>query len=168
MDAFLILLGIILLFAGLAGCLIPGIPGPPLAYASMLLLHFTKKHDFSVSSLIIWGLITAIVTLMDYYIPIWGTKKFGGTRYGVWGSTIGLIIAVLILPFLGIIIGPFGLTGILLGPFAGAFIGELISGQNSDKALRSGLGSFIGFLAGTMIKLVVVILLGFVFFRELY
>ncbi|MFA5659597.1 MAG: DUF456 domain-containing protein [Oscillospiraceae bacterium] len=168
MDAFLIFSGIILLLVGLSGCLIPGIPGPPLAYLSLLCMHFTKQHSFDWLALTIWAVITIIVTVLDYYIPVWGTKKFGGTRYGVWGSTIGLIIAVLILPFLGIIIGPFGLTGILIGPFAGAVIGETVAGQSKERAIKAGIGSFIGFLAGTMMKLTVVFIIGFIFFRELY
>lgn len=168
MDGILIFAGIILLLVGLVGCLLPVIPGPPLAWLSLLLLHFHSKHSFEISTLVIWGIITAVVTVLDYYVPVWGTKKFGGTKYGVWGSTIGLIAGIFLLPMLGIVLGPFGLTGILLGPFAGAVIGEMIAGQSRENALRSGIGSFIGFVAGTFMKLVVVFFIGFVFFRELY
>jgi uncharacterized protein YqgC (DUF456 family) len=82
---------------------------------------------------------------LDYIIPAWGTKKFGGSRFGVWGSIIGLFAGLLFFP-------PFG---IIVGPFAGAVIGELVAGQNTESALRSGFGSFAGLLLGTLIKLTV-------------
>jgi uncharacterized protein YqgC (DUF456 family) len=84
--------------------------------------------------LAVWAVIVVIVAVLDYVVPIWGTKKFGGTRSGVRGSTIGLIIGVILLPMLGIVLGPFGLFGILGGPFIGAWIGEKYAGQNQDKA----------------------------------
>ncbi|MBO4381953.1 MAG: DUF456 domain-containing protein, partial [Bacteroidales bacterium] len=92
--------------------------------------------------------------VLDYVVPAWGTKRFGGTPAGTKGSTIGLLVSVFLLPFLGITIGPFGIVGILLGPFAGAYIGERINSVDDKLALRSAFGSFMGFMAGTFIKLV--------------
>ncbi|MBK7174880.1 MAG: DUF456 domain-containing protein [Bacteroidales bacterium] len=157
MDITLIIIGSILLLAGLAGCLLPVLPGPPLAYGSLLLLQFTEKEPFSVNFLVIWAIVTTIVVLADYYIPIWGTKRFGGTKGGTWGATIGLVLGLFLFP-------PFG---IIIGPFVGAYLGELINGQDNKLALRSAIGSFIGFLAGTMMKLGVVIIMGFYFIRAL-
>jgi len=97
-------------------------------------------------------MIAAVVTLFDYYIPIYGTKKFGGTTYGVWGCTIGLVA--------GLWLGP---IGIIIGPFAGAFIGEMIANNNSEKAFKAAMGSFIGFLAGTLLKLVVCLVMAYYF-----
>jgi uncharacterized protein YqgC (DUF456 family) len=89
-----------------------------------------------------------VVQILDYFVPIWGTKKFGGTKYGVWGSIIGLLVGLLFLPPLG----PFGIITILGGPFLGAYIGETMGGSDKKKSLRAAFGTFIGFLAGTFIK----------------
>jgi uncharacterized protein YqgC (DUF456 family) len=157
MDYVLIGLGILLMIAGILGCLLPFIPGPPLNYLGLLLLHFTSGYQFENKFIIVWGAITAVVYFLDMVIPVWGTKKFGGSRRGVWGSMIGLVAGFFFFPPLGIIIGP----------FAGAVIGELSSGKNSSEALKSGLGSFIGFLVGTLLKLIVSGMMTWHFFKEL-
>jgi hypothetical protein len=144
MDYILIFLGIVMMIAGLLGCMLPVLPGPPLSYIGILLLHFTEKHQFSSNFLIGWAAITIIVYLLDYLIPIWGTKRFGGSIRGIWGSIIGLLIGMFVFPPIGIIVGP----------FAGAVIGELSVGKQSKEAFRSGFGSFIGFLIGTLLKLI--------------
>jgi hypothetical protein len=114
--------------------------------------------------LTIWAVIVLIVAILDYVVPIWGTKQFGGTKAGVRGSTIGLIVGILLLPMLGVVLGPFGLFGILGGPFIGAWIGERYAGQSHDKALRAAIGSFIGFLAGTLMKVAVSLVLAVYYF----
>ena len=153
MDVLLIILAIILALVGIVGAIIPGLPGPPLGFAALLLLHFTKEFSYSDNFLIITGIIAAVITILDYYVPIWGTKKFGGTKAGVRGSIIGLVIGIFVLPIFGIVLGPFGLFGILLGPFIGALIGERMAGTNDKDAMRSAIGSFVGFVAGTLMKL---------------
>lgn len=154
MDWFLIILSFILILAGLIGCILPVLPGPPLSYIGLLLAHFTRFAGFDTTTLLLLALLAIIVQILDYIVPVWGTKKFGGTKYGTWGSIIGLIVGIFVLPILGLTIGPFGLIGILAGPFFGALIGETIGGQKSDKAMRAAMGSFIGFLTGTLMKLV--------------
>jgi uncharacterized protein len=154
MDFFLISLGILLAFIGIIGAIVPGLPGPPLSFISLILLHLTGNISYSESFLFSFGFLALAITLLDYWVPVYGTKKFGGSRAGVVGSTVGLIVAVFVLPFSGIIIGPFGLLGIILGPFAGAWIGETIAGTRGDLALKAAFGSFIGFLAGTLVKLI--------------
>jgi len=168
MDWLLILIGILLLLIGLLGAIIPGVPGPPLSFIALVLLQFTKDPPFSEDFLIIMGLIMLAVSVLDYIVPIYGTKKFGGSRSGVRGSTIGLIAGIIILPALGIVIGPFGLLGIILGPFIGAYIGEKMSGKDQDTALRSAFGSFIGFLAGTLMKLAYCVVAMIYFFTGLF
>lgn len=158
MDYILIGLGIVLVITGILGCILPVIPGPPLNYAALLLLHFTSKHQFSTKFLIVWAVITAAVYTLDYIIPVWGTKKFGGGKAGVWGSVIGLVAGLFFFP-------PFG---IIIGPFVGAIAGELLSGKNSETALKSGFGSFIGFLLGTLLKLIVSGMITWYFFKELF
>lgn len=143
MDLVLIGLGIILMITGIIGCVLPFLPGPPLNYIGLLLLHITERYQFSTEFLVFWAIITAIVYGLDLVIPVWGTKKFGGSKYGIWGSVIGLLAGFFFFPPLGIIIGP----------FAGAVIGELFAGKDSGAALKSGFGSFVGFITGTVLKI---------------
>lgn len=150
-DWLLLVLAIVLLIVGVIGGILPVLPGPPLSFIGMILLHYSKFADFSTEVLWVFGFIALGVQVLDYIVPAWGTKKFGGTKYGTWGSIIGLIFGVFILPSI-VVIGPFGLIGIIAGPFFGALVGEKIGGQNSDQAMRAAFGSFIGFLAGTLMK----------------
>ena len=157
MDYILIGLGIILMITGIFGCVLPLLPGPPLNYIGLLLLHFTTGYQFSTRFLVIWGIVTVVVYALDYVIPVWGTKKFGGSKRGVWGSMIGLIAGMFFFP-------PFG---IIIGPFAGAVIGELTAGKDSKAALKSGFGSFVGFLTGTILKLIASGMMTWYFAKEL-
>lgn len=138
---FLIVLGIICTILGLIGTFAPGLPGVPLSYAGLILLQLSNKVQFSIAFLIFWGVVTIAVSILDYYIPIWGTKKFGGSKYGIWGCFIGTIV--------GLFFGP---LGIIFGPFVGAVLGELLAGKNTKFALKAGFGSFIGFLAGNILR----------------
>ena len=154
MSTYLIIaIVIILVIVGVIGAIIPGIPGPPVSFVGFLLAWLLLDNDFSYWYIVVTGALAVIITVLDYYMPIYGTKKFHGTKSGQWGSTIGLIVSIFVLPWLGITIGPFGIVGMLLGPFFGAYIGELIA-KNRENAWRSAFGSFIGFLLGTFMKLV--------------
>jgi uncharacterized protein len=157
MDVFWLILGIVLVLAGLVGCLLPLLPGPPLTYAGLLVLQLREVSPFSTKFLLIWAAIVVVVTMLDYVIPIYGTKKFGGSNAGIWGCTLGLLA--------GFWLGPFG---IIIGPFVGAFIGEWIAVQNTDKALRAAVGSFLGFLTGTLLKLVVCGIMTYYFIVSLW
>jgi uncharacterized protein YqgC (DUF456 family) len=143
MDTLLLVIGIIIMLVGILGCFLPLLPGPPLCYVALLLQQLRTDVPFTAKFLWIWGGITVVVTALDYIIPIYGTRRFGGTKYGVWGCMIGLIA--------GFWMGP---LGIIIGPFAGAFVGEMVASKNSDHALRAAWGSFVGFLLGTVLKLV--------------
>lgn len=152
MNTVLIVIAILCAIIGIIGSIVPGLPGPPIAWVAMLLINFTSLEGFSTNMLVIFAVVAAIITVLDYVVPIWGTTKFGGTKAGAKGSTWGLVVSVIVLPLLGITPGPFGIVGILGGPFVGAYIGEMKAG-NRDNALRAAFGSFIGFLAGTFMKL---------------
>jgi len=158
MDYVLIALGILMMLSGLAGCILPVIPGPPLSYIGILMLHFTERYQFSTNFLILWAIITVVIYGLDYVIPAWGTKKFGGSKRGVWGSVIGLVIGFFFFP-------PFG---IIIGPFLGAVIGEITSGKDTGAALKSGFGSFVGFLTGTILKLIASGMMTWYFGKELF
>ncbi|WP_372776006.1 DUF456 domain-containing protein [Mangrovibacterium sp.] len=157
MDYVMIILGAILMIIGIAGAVLPVLPGPPISFLGLLLLHFTANYQFNTSFLILWGTIAIAVFLLDQVIPVWGTKQFGGSKFGVWGSLIGLLIGLIFL-------GP---LGILIGPFLGAVAGELIAGKRSPQALRSGIGSLLGFLAGTIVKLIVSGMMCWYFMKEI-
>lgn len=158
-TSILITIGIILLVVGLVSCVLPPLPGPPIAYIALLIGHFALKEYVDLPSwlLIVYAVITIIVLIIDNFIPIWGTKKFGGTKAGIRGSFIGLLI--------GVILSPFGGFSILVCPFLGAMIGELIAGQNFNVAIKSGIGSFIGFLLTSGIKIILVVMMCFHFVK---
>ena len=156
MDTFLIIIGAICLLIGILGCVLPVLPGVPLAYCGLLLLHATDKVQFSWQFLVIWAVVTVVVQVLDTVVPIWGTKKFGGSKMGVWGSTIGLLV--------GLFFGPWG---IVLGPFLGAVVFELIDGKNTRLALKAGWGSFVGLMTGTILKLICCGLMTYYFIAEL-
>jgi len=155
MDIFLIISGSLLMILGIAGCLLPVLPGPPLSYLGLLAIHLTSKIDFSSKFLISWGIIVILVSILDYVIPIWGTKFFGGSKYGVWGSMVGLLAGLFIPPI-----------GIIVGPFIGAVAGEMLAG-NKQNALKAGFGSFIGFIAGTVVKMLVSLIMLYYFIAAL-
>ncbi len=167
MDYILMISAIVVIVIGLIGDVLPGIPGTPVSYLALLLLHWTDKISYSPQFLFITGLICVAITVLDYVVPIWGTKKFGGTKAGVRGSTFGLIIGILVLPALGIVLGPFGLIGILGGPFVGAYVGEKMNGTPDNKAWRSAFGSFIGFIAGTFMKIAYTLIVGFYVIKDI-
>jgi len=160
MEALIITLGIITLIIGYVSCVLPPLPGPPLAFIALLLLHFLIE-PVNIPSWMLWtlGIISIIVTILDYFVAIWGTEKFGGSKAGIRGSFIGLIIGIFFLtPFLGPL-------SIIAGPFLGAVVGELISGNDPEIALKSGVGSFVGFLLGLGMKLIVTSIIAFQFFK---
>lgn len=144
MEYLLITLGIICLLVGLAGCVVPMIPGPPIAYLGMLCFHFTDMCHFSTMALVTWAVVVAVSVVLDYVIPIVGTKFFGGSKKGSWGCVIGT--------FIGIFAGP---VGIIAGPFIGALVGELVGNEPFGEALKAAIGSFLGFLCGTLMKIVI-------------
>ncbi|MCL2233151.1 MAG: DUF456 domain-containing protein [Treponema sp.] len=146
MDILLVVLAFVFLVAGLLGAIIPVIPGPPLSFAGLLVLQWSGHAGFTVAFLLLWAFIAAAVTILDYVLPSFMTKRFGGSRAAAIGSFLGLLAGMFFFP-------PFGL---ILGPFLGAFAGELInSNSNGAKAFKVALGSFIAFLAGSGAKLVV-------------
>lgn len=155
-DIILIILGILCLLVGLAGCILPALPGPPLSYAALLLLHFTDKVQFSTTQLVVWLIVVVVIQVLDYFVPMLGSKYTGGTRWGTRGCMAGTLVGLFFMPW-----------GIILGPFLGAFIGELLGGNDKKLALKSGIGSLIGFLLGTVLKCAVCGYFIYLFFSEL-
>lgn len=160
--AIVITIGIILLVIGLVSCVLPPLPGPPIAYIALLLEYFAldRKTDLPPWLLVTYAVITIIILIIDNFIPVWSTKKFGGTKAGVRGCFIGLLF--------GIILSPFGGFSIIVCPFLGALIGELIDGQDINTAIKSGIGSFIGFLLTSGIKIILVLMICVHFFKAAF
>jgi uncharacterized protein YqgC (DUF456 family) len=154
-DYILLILGVFLMILGIIGCLVPVLPGPPFSFLGLILLHLTRFGHFTNAALIILGAVAVMVTILDYIVPVWGTKRFGGSKYGTRGATVGLII--------GLFLGP---MGIILGPLIGAFVGEMIFKDDINYAFKAGFGSLLGFLTGIGLKLVASFVMTFYFVRE--
>ena len=143
MDIALTLIGLFFVFLGLIGSFLPVLPGPITSWFGLFLLYSTKAIPKDWSFLSITFIIALLIFFLDYFIPAIGTKKFGGTKYGIYGTTIGLIIGLLSpIPF-----------GILIGAFGGALIGELLyDSSDTNRALKASFGAFLGFLSSVAIK----------------
>lgn len=153
MDILLVVFGFVFMLVGILGSFLPVLPGPPLSWVGLLLLYLTKAVDNNWWVLGITLIIALGIVVLDYIIPVMGTKRFGGSKKGVIGTTVGLVVAI----FFPI----FGIFGIIIWPFLGAFVGELINRADHQTAVKAAFGSFLGFLTGTFIKfLVAMIYLG--------
>ena len=160
MEILLAVGGILLIIIGFIGSALPVLPGPPLAWVGYLMLKWTpyvSDNESYETALWIMLFFVILVTVLDYVVPVWGTKKWGGSKAGMWGATIGLVA--------GLFGGP---IGIIIGPFLGAVIGELISGKAQKEAFRAGWGSFLGFLLGVGMKLMVCATLLFLFIIHVF
>ena len=156
MDYVLLGLAIVMMIVGIAGCLLPVLPGPPLTYLGLVVLHFTKFGPVSTNLFIILGVVAIVVTVIDYIVPIWGTRQFGGSKYGMRGAAVGLVI--------GLFLGPFG---IIAGPFIGAVVGEMLFKDDIKYAIKAGFGSLLGFLTGVGLKLAASLLMTFYFVKTI-
>ncbi len=152
MDIILVIVAALLMILGIIGSFLPILPGPLTSWVGLLVFHLTDVVPMNWTFLIITFVIALAIWILDYIIPAMGTKRYGGSKAGMIGTTIGLLVG-LFSPIPG---------GIIIGPFFGALIGELLYKSDFDKAVKAAFGSFIGFVASTFIKFVVaVIFLGF-------
>ena len=158
MDLIILTAAAILLMGGVVGSFLPVLPGPPLAFLGLLIMQLTDEYKFSGNFIWSWLAITVVVTILDYVIPAYGTKRFGGSKYGAWGSMIGLVAGIFLLPIIGIIVGP----------MLGAFVGELIAGKTSSQSLKAAWGSFLGFLAGAFLKLTVCFIMIYYYLDQIF
>ena len=159
MNAALIVIGLILAIAGMVGCILPIIPGPILSFAALLLLSWVKNWQiFSQTFLIVMAMLTALLIILDYVAPALGAKKYGASRYGLWGSAIGMITGIFFIP-------PWGM---IVGAFVGAMVGELASGKSGRKALRAGWGILIGNILGIGLKLAFTAVVLFYYVKEMF
>ncbi|MDO5636368.1 MAG: DUF456 domain-containing protein [Myroides sp.] len=145
MEYLILIISLLFVVVGIVGSILPALPGPPLSWIGLLILYTTPDIPFDYTLLSITFVITLIIAILDYVIPAQGTKRFGGSKYGIWGTNIGLIVGIFApIPF-----------GFIIGPFVGAFIGELIFNQSDSKrAFKAATGSFIGFIVSSFMKFV--------------
>lgn len=155
-ELLLIILAVICLVVGVIGTVAPLLPGVPVSWIGLLILKFVPatKDSLSWTLIIVLGIITLVVTILDNILPLWGTKKMGGNKKVVWGATIGLLI--------GLFLGP---LGVIFGPFLGALIASLLSGTKLNKATMHASGAFIGYIAGLIVKLATVGLIALFFVK---
>ncbi len=145
MDVALVVIGLICCVVGIFGSFLPVLPGPIISWVGLLLIYLTKTVENNYWVLGCTFVITIVISVLDYVIPAKGTKRFGGTKYGIWGTNIGLVVGLFFPPI-----------GFIIGPFLGAFIGELINNsQDKNGAFKAAVGSFIGFLVSTFMKFMV-------------
>ncbi|MCF8391225.1 MAG: DUF456 domain-containing protein [Bacteroidales bacterium] len=161
-DILILIFAILLIILGLAGCILPIIPGPPVSFVGLFLLKYTRfveagNMDAFETNLWYFAGAAVLVTVLDYIVPVWGTKKFGGSKAGTWGAGIGLVIGLFFAPI-----------GLIVGPFLGAFIGEMINGRDEQSSLKAAFGSFIGFLTGVILKFIVSGYITVIFIKEIF
>ncbi|MED5355081.1 MAG: DUF456 domain-containing protein [Bacteroidota bacterium] len=144
MDLFLIIISSLLIILGMVGSFMPIIPGPLTSWFGLFIFNLIPTVEIDNTILVITFIISIIIFILDNLIPIYGSKYFGATKYGIIGASIGLVVGILSpIPF-----------GILIGPIFGALIGELMFNNDLKKSIKSSIGVLIGFLASSLIKFV--------------
>ena len=138
-------LAAMLIVVGFVGTILPILPGVPIVFGGMLLAAWADGFaHVGTRTLVVLGLLTVLTLIVDFVAGILGAKKVGASRYAVIGAVLGTVIGIF-----------FGLPGILLGPFFGALIGELVAGGTLRKATGIGVGAWLGFLVGAVLKLAI-------------
>lgn len=149
METVIVILAILAGVIGIAGSILPGLPGTPFSWIGLLLLYIWGPEEMQLKTLIIWGVVVLIVSVVDYVVPMYFTKVTGGSRYAERGAMAGLIIGIIFTPI-----------GMILGSFLGAFLSEMYWGKKgASDALKAAFGSFLGFITGTGLKTIVAVLI---------
>jgi len=150
MEYLLLILSLIFIILGYVGSFVPGLSGPPLAWVAILLIYFINNIQLPLWVLVVTGVIAGLSLLLEWIIPAYGTKIFKGSKYGIRGSYIGMIIGIIApIPF-----------GFLIGPFVGAYVGELyMDPKDQSRALKAAFGTFIGFLLAILMNVALVSLM---------
>lgn len=155
METLIIICAIVAGIIGIVGSILPGLPGAPFSWVGMLLLYIwgnganAAGEPMSLTTLIVWGVVVVVVSVVDYIVPMYLTKATGGSKYAERGAIIGLIAGIILTP-----------VGMILGSFLGAFLGEMLyAKKDTESSLKAALGSFFGFILGTGIKTIVAVLM---------
>lgn len=149
METLIVVLAILAGVIGIAGSILPGLPGTPVSWIGLLLLYVWGPEEMALKTLIVWGVIVALVSVIDYVVPMYFTKLTGGSKYAERGAMAGLILGIILTPI-----------GMILGSFLGAFLAELYyTRKGAAQALKAAVGSFLGFITGTGLKTIVAVLI---------
>ena len=149
METIIIILAILAGVVGIAGSIIPGLPGPPISWVGLLLLFLWGPEEVPTKALLIWGVVMVAVSIIDYVVPMYFTKATGGSRFAERGAMVGLLLGIIFTPI-----------GMILGSFLGAFLSEVYWGKKSaGAALKAAFGSFLGFITGTGLKTIVSVMI---------
>ena len=149
METLIVVLAILAGVIGIAGSILPGLPGTPVSWVGLLLLYVWGPEEMALKTLIVWGVVVAIASVVDYVVPMYFTKLTGGSKYAERGAMEGLILGIIFTP-----------VGMILGSFLGAFLFELYyTRKGSGQALKAAIGSFLGFITGTGLKTIVAVLI---------
>ena len=155
MDILISIIAILAGIIGIAGSILPGLPGPPVSWVGMLLLYIwgtgsdVSGASMSGRTLLVWGIVVAVVSVIDYFVPMYFTKLTGGSRHAERGAMVGLLLGIIFTPI-----------GMILGSFLGAFLMELYyNDKGASQALKAAVGSFLGFITGTGLKTIVSVIL---------
>ena len=149
METVIVILAILLGLIGVAGSILPGLPGAPFSWIGLLILYIWGPESMPVSTLVIWGIVVALVSIVDYLVPMWLTKATGGSKYAERGAMIGLVAGIILTPI-----------GMILGSFLGAFLFELYyTRKGAMQALKAAIGSFLGFITGTGLKTIIAVII---------
>ena len=158
MDLLLIIISAVLIISGIIGSFMPILPGPLTSWFGLFILNLISSIEIDSTLLIITFIIAITIFILDSLIPIYGSKYFGATKYGIIGASIGLVIGIIApIPF-----------GILIGPILGALIGELLFNNDLKKSIKSSIGVLIGFLASSFIKFVTSIVYLMIYIIQLW
>ena len=155
MDLVISILALLAGAIGVAGSILPGLPGPPFSWVGLLLLYIWGTgadymgNVLTTKTLIVWGVVVVVVSVIDYLVPMLFTKVTGGSKYAERGAMAGLLLGIIFTPI-----------GMILGSFLGAFLSELYyNRKGADQALKAAIGSFLGFIMGTGLKTIVSVIM---------
>jgi uncharacterized protein YqgC (DUF456 family) len=142
-EILLYVLSALLILVGIAGTILPALPGVPLVFGGMLLAAWAG--GFTVigwPTLVVLGVLTVIAVVVDFVAGLLGAKRVGASGWALFGAAVGTVVGMFL-----------GLIGLILGPFVGAVLGELIAGSTLRRSTIVGVGAWIGFLFGTLAKI---------------
>lgn len=158
-EGVTIVIGSVLMILGLAGSILPILPGPPLSFIGLFLLALLRHFSppLTPTLVIIMAIATIFAIAMDYIIPLLGAKRYGVSKWGIWGSVLGMATGIFWSPF-----------AMLAGAFIGAVLAEWLVGKKKGDALRAGWGVVMGTLFATILRLGISGVMTYYFVRALW